>query len=209
MRRAKSASRPFLLRRHRVRLRPQPLRSPSSVRSNRVAVKRRPRRGLNVSETPKREAATAGSTEARFAFYIRKSVKVGPLRVNLSKSGIGVSAGIPGFRVSSGPRGNYVHMGRGGLYYRSALGAGSSAPSPAPSPPPTSDDSQLIEIESASALQMVDESSAALLEEINAKLKATVWWPFVLGAALLGMLAVAEQGAVLLSAMAAAAAVHA
>ena len=138
------------------------------------------------------------------AFYIRKSVKVGPLRFNLSKSGIGVSAGIPGFRVGTGPRGNYVHMGRGGLYYRAALGTGGSAPSPAPSPSPTPDDSQLIEIESASALQMVDESSAALLEEINAKLKATAWWPFVLGAALLGMLAVAKQGAVLLSAVAAA-----
>jgi hypothetical protein len=62
----------------------------------------------------------------------------------------------------------------------------------------------MVEIESASALQMADESSAALLEEINAKLKATVWWPFVLGAALLGMLAVAEQGAVLISAVAAA-----
>jgi Protein of unknown function (DUF4236) len=138
------------------------------------------------------------------AFYFRKSVKVGPLRFNLSKSGIGVSAGIPGFRVGAGPRGNYVHMGRGGLYYRAALGTGRSAPSPVPSPSPTADNGQLREIESASALQMVDESSAALLEEINAKLKATVWWPFVLGAALLGVLVVTEQGAVLISAVAAA-----
>ena len=29
-------------------------------------------------------------------FYIRKSVSIGPLRFNLSKSGIGVSAGIKG-----------------------------------------------------------------------------------------------------------------
>jgi hypothetical protein len=36
-------------------------------------------------------------------FYIRKSVSVGPFRFNLSKSGIGVSTGIMGFRVGSGP----------------------------------------------------------------------------------------------------------
>ena len=54
-------------------------------------------------------------------FYIRKSLKAGPFRFNLSKSGIGVSTGIPGFRVGSGPRGNYVHMGAHGLYYRASL----------------------------------------------------------------------------------------
>ncbi len=53
-------------------------------------------------------------------FYIRKAVKAGPFRFNLSKSGIGVSTGVPGFRVGSGPRGNYVHMGRDGVYYRTA-----------------------------------------------------------------------------------------
>jgi hypothetical protein len=45
-------------------------------------------------------------------FYIRKALRVGPLRFNLSKSGIGVSAGIRGLRLGTGPRGNYVHMGR-------------------------------------------------------------------------------------------------
>lgn len=48
-------------------------------------------------------------------FYVRKSVRVGPLRFNLSKSGVGVPAGIKGFRVGSGPRGNYVHVGAGGF----------------------------------------------------------------------------------------------
>ena len=54
-------------------------------------------------------------------FYIRKSVKAGPFRFNVSKSGLGVSVGVPGFRVGTGPRGNYVQMGRGGLYYRTTL----------------------------------------------------------------------------------------
>lgn len=57
-------------------------------------------------------------------FYLRKSIKVGPIRFNLSKSGVGVSAGIKGFRIGSGPRGNYVHIGRGGIYYRKSLDGG-------------------------------------------------------------------------------------
>ena len=35
----------------------------------------------------------------------------------LSKSGIGLSVGVKGLRVGSGPRGNYVHMNRYGLYW--------------------------------------------------------------------------------------------
>lgn len=55
-------------------------------------------------------------------FYIRKSFRAGPVRLNLSKSGVGVSAGIKGLRIGSGPRGSYIHAGRGGLYYRKSLG---------------------------------------------------------------------------------------
>ena len=32
-------------------------------------------------------------------FYYRKSVRVGPFRINLSKSGVGLSTGVPGFRT--------------------------------------------------------------------------------------------------------------
>ena len=51
-------------------------------------------------------------------FYFRKSVNLGGLRFNFSKSGVGVSTGVKGFRVGSGPRGNYVQMGRNGVYYK-------------------------------------------------------------------------------------------
>ena len=54
-------------------------------------------------------------------FYIRKSVSLGGVRLNLSKSGLGVSTGVKGFRVGMNGRGTYVHMGRGGLYYRQQL----------------------------------------------------------------------------------------
>ena len=54
-------------------------------------------------------------------FYIRKSKSIGPFRVNLSKSGIGVSAGVKGARISKGPRGTTVHAGRNGIYYRKTV----------------------------------------------------------------------------------------
>lgn len=52
------------------------------------------------------------------AFYLRKSYSFGPLRLNLSKSGLGVSGGVTGARVGIGPKGTYFHGGRHGIYYR-------------------------------------------------------------------------------------------
>lgn len=54
-------------------------------------------------------------------WYFRRSVKFGPLRLNLSKSGVGYSVGVKGLRVGTGPRGSYVAGGRYGLYYRQYL----------------------------------------------------------------------------------------
>ncbi len=54
-------------------------------------------------------------------WYLRKSLKVGPIRFNLSKSGIGTSVGVKGLRIGSGPRGRYIHAGREGLYFRQSL----------------------------------------------------------------------------------------
>ncbi len=50
-------------------------------------------------------------------WYLRKSVRSGPVRLNVSKSGIGVSAGVKGARVGIGPRGLYVAGGLGGPYF--------------------------------------------------------------------------------------------
>lgn len=58
------------------------------------------------------------------SWYIRKSVKAGPVRFNLSKSGIGASVGITGFRIGIKPNGrSYIHAGRYGLYYREEFGS--------------------------------------------------------------------------------------
>jgi uncharacterized tellurite resistance protein B-like protein len=114
-------------------------------------------------------------------FYLRKSIRVGPLRFNLSKSGIGVSTGIPGFRVGTGPRGNYVHMGVGGLYYRSTIPTSSTSP-PEPQLPTTfketTSHAPLEDVGSGCVSHMVDSSSTGLLSELNKKRKRMPTWPF-------------------------------
>ena len=55
--------------------------------------------------------------------YFRKSLRAGPLRLNFSKHGIGISAGVKGLRVGTGPRGAYLNAGRDGLYYRKYFGS--------------------------------------------------------------------------------------
>lgn len=132
-------------------------------------------------------------------FYIRKAIRVGPLRFNLSKSGIGVSAGVKGLRIGTGPRGNYIHMGRGGLYYRKTLPSSSSSASTPRShqrtrvtPNPLEDTHDpLAEIESADISAMVDSSSRELVEELNLKRKKIRLWPLsaIAGLISLGMLA--------------------
>jgi hypothetical protein len=135
-------------------------------------------------------------------FYIRKSLSVGPFRFNLSKSGIGVSAGIKGFRVGSGPHGNYVHMGRGGFYFRKTLSPGhpsSSQPTESEDesefPPPVSDEEPLKEIESGSVLSMTDSSARELLEELNSKRALFRFFPISAIASILFFSFVAFSGA--------------
>jgi len=61
-------------------------------------------------------------------FYLRKSFKAGPLRLNLSKSGLGMSVGVKGARIGISARGRgYVHAGTGGVYYRASLGVASGS----------------------------------------------------------------------------------
>lgn len=37
-------------------------------------------------------------------FFIRKGINFGPVRVNFSKSGVGVSLGTKGLRLGAGPK---------------------------------------------------------------------------------------------------------
>ena len=67
-------------------------------------------------------------------WYLRKSIRTGPVRWNLSKSGIGMSVGVRGLRVGTGPRGSYIAGGRNGIYFRQSL-SGSSRGKSAAQPP--------------------------------------------------------------------------
>jgi hypothetical protein len=58
-------------------------------------------------------------------FFFRKSINIGPFRINFSKSGVGVSIGLPGARVGKTATGKtYVSGGTPGtcLGYRKYLG---------------------------------------------------------------------------------------
>jgi hypothetical protein len=48
---------------------------------------------------------------------------LGPLRLNLSRAGIGCSVGVKGLRIGAGLRGPYVSGGHGGVYFRESLNA--------------------------------------------------------------------------------------
>jgi Protein of unknown function (DUF4236) len=105
-------------------------------------------------------------------WYLRKAFSFGPLRLNLSKSGLGYSFGVRGARIGVGPRGTYVHMGRGGIYYRKTLASPSSGQDatvePAPVPPDICTES-LKTIETADASSLHDSSAADLLSELQEK----------------------------------------
>jgi hypothetical protein len=124
-------------------------------------------------------------------FYIRKGFNFGPLRLNLSRSGLGASFGVKGARIGMGPRGTYVHVGRGGFYYRQTLTPTSrnqarqapSPPSSIPSPPPHANDMQ--QIASSAAVTMVDSSATDLLYELNRVKRRRQLFPIILVVGLL------------------------
>ncbi len=111
-------------------------------------------------------------------FYIRKSVNVGPFRFNLSGAGIGVSAGVKGFRVGTGPRGHYIHAGRDGFYYRSSLGHSSKPSGPSHVTVPTLPRvGPHIPVETGNISDMADADAAAVLKSINDNLSKSGFWP--------------------------------
>jgi Protein of unknown function (DUF4236) len=118
-------------------------------------------------------------------WYIRKALTHGPIRLNLSKSGLGASVGVTGLRIGIGPKGTYVHGGRHGLYYRKCLNGPKGQyreQSPALSPP-----TALGEPVEQVAVPAADDEVAA---EINSRLNAfrpsvaVFWLGLLIGVAL-------------------------
>ncbi|MFC6562716.1 DUF4236 domain-containing protein [Actinoplanes utahensis] len=65
-------------------------------------------------------------------FYLRTDLKAGPFRFTLTGSGVGVSVGVPGFRIGTGPRGNYIRVGALGTSYFNAPVSPVAVPAPVP-----------------------------------------------------------------------------
>jgi hypothetical protein len=131
-------------------------------------------------------------------FYLRKSISAGPFRFNLSGSGVGMSVGVKGFRIGTGPRGNYVHMGRGGLYYRASLGGGGGRGSQLvrhsgqPAQNPAGADGLSI-IETGDVLAMRPSNGSHIVEEINQKMALVPSWPWpAVGGALISFIALGQ-----------------
>ena len=121
-------------------------------------------------------------------FYLHKSVAVGPFRFNLSSSGVGMSVGVRGLRAGSGPRGNYVRIGRGGVFYQQTLHTPAAPRSLPPPPIPDGTYAPLQEIASANAAQIADSSSEQLLAELREKRAIVRLLPFAVVASALLLL---------------------
>ncbi len=114
-----------------------------------------------------------------------KSVKFGAVRFNFSGSGIGMSVGIPGLRIGTGPRGAYIGGGMGGFRYRKSLGRTSATPSPQgrfalPSEGGAASSPNIIatvEHDSKNVLELTDSSSDAILQSMNEQRAKNSFWP--------------------------------
>lgn len=122
-----------------------------------------------------------------------KSFKMGPLRLNLSGSGIGASVGIRGARVSLGPRGTYVTLSGLGFRYQKKL---KTSPPSAVQPVPGGTTSQTLvpiaagegQIATASVSQLQDSSPEESLAEIQERAQRYNWFQIYLGMAALALL---------------------
>jgi hypothetical protein len=126
--------------------------------------------------------------EVGVSFYVRKSLRAGPFRFNLSRSGIGVSAGIPGFRVGGGPRGNYVRVDVAGVHYQTSFstkqrGRSGSAPQVSPAAPSlVPSDVIMLETTGTDATRLEPTGPGDLVEQLNGAGRRHLWWPWVAAA---------------------------
>lgn len=123
------------------------------------------------------------------SFYLRTNIKVGPVRVNMSRSGLGASAGFPGFRVGAGPRGTYVSLVDGlASYHATVRPRHRSSPPQTPPAGPTASHPELIsagevvlsDVSGATTLEMAKVSSSELVTQLNSAARSMPFWPWCL-----------------------------
>jgi hypothetical protein len=128
------------------------------------------------------------------SFYLRTSIGVGPLRVSMSRSGLGASVGIPGFRLGAGSRGTYISLGGGLASYRATIRSPRgysgvrTTPVARPSHPmsgvPSPSDVVLSDISGATTLEMTEVDSSDLVTQLNDAARSTLFWPWCLAFAI-------------------------
>ena len=108
--------------------------------------------------------------QLNMGWSFRKSKSFGPFRINFSKSGIGLSAGIKGARISTNSRGTYVNLGMNGMYYRKRISQKSANYTPSFVEQPLREGSnEAIDNELMNSL--TDTDSQAFINELESKEK--------------------------------------
>ncbi len=101
-------------------------------------------------------------------FSFRRSSSFGPFRLNFSKSGIGVSVGVKGARVTLTPRGRtYITVGAAGFSYRRNLTSRHGTAPAGPTSQPLQEMSSLDEIKTADVEELRVSSKSELVENLN------------------------------------------
>src|SRR5437016_7388965 len=111
-----------------------------------------------------------GHPKTPMGYFFRRSAKIGPLRLNFSKSGIGASVGVKGARLTMTPRGTtYITVGSHGFYYRETLSNGRGNPAHSPLPPAVepAQNRASDEIVTADVSDLLDSSSESLIDALN------------------------------------------
>jgi hypothetical protein len=110
--------------------------------------------------------------------FFRKSINFGLFRINLSKSGIGVSAGVKGARISTGSRGTYINLGRNGVYYRQKMNSAWKNTHTDPANENTYQADSPSGVKNFGNDEMIDSSKESTLERINSQAEKTIFTPF-------------------------------
>lgn len=102
------------------------------------------------------------------AWYLRKSVSIGPIRFNISKGGIGTSVGVKGFRIGVKPNGkSYIHAGGHGIYYRGEFGPNNQGQQPQIESDHITIPSDTTVFKTVSSNELLSESRVKFVDQLN------------------------------------------
>jgi DNA polymerase-3 subunit epsilon len=132
--------------------------------------------------------------------YLRTSLKAGPFRFTLSPSGVSISAGLPGFRVGTGPRGNYIRVAGLGTTYFGGLTPAPTAPGHRPPLPPAgrTDEVVMHDLANTPVQHLVAAHPSDLIHQMQTAAGRRSLWPWMAGAVVLLALITAPYGLILL-----------